>query len=90
MLQLRDDQIVRLDAHATAIGVSRSKLVRDAVDASLDRPLVVDVAALYAQAYPSRTESGPDVDEWGDLDAWHEAAARARRSGSDSIDPVPW
>lgn len=92
MLQLRDDQIARLDAQAAGMGVSRSKLVRDAVDAALDRPLAVDVAAQYAAAYPNG--DGPElaaaeVDEWGDLDAWHEAAARSRPAGERS-EPDAW
>jgi Ribbon-helix-helix protein, copG family len=92
MLQLRDDQIARLDAQAAGMGVSRSKLVRDAVDASLDRPLAVDVAAQYRSAYPdSDGPDGPasDTDAWGDIDAWHEAAARSRRTGERS-EPNTW
>lgn len=75
MLQLRDDQIERLDAKATRAGVSKSKLVRDAVDSSLDRAVRPDVADLYAAAYP-RPVAG--TDEWGDLDAWHDATERDR------------
>ena len=92
MLQLRDDQIARLDAQAAGMGVSRSKLVRDAVDASLDRPLAVDVAAQYAAAYPhGEGPDGPasDSDAWGDIDAWHEAAARSRHTGQHS-GPNTW
>ncbi len=85
MLQLREDQIARLDAQAAGIGVSRSKLVRDAVDASLDRPLIVDVAVRYATAYPDADAQLPEPDDWGDLEAWHEAAARQRR-GDPSTD----
>jgi len=75
MLQLREDQIKRLDAKAVSVGASRSKLVRDAVDAILATPVNDDVATLYALAYP---EPSLGVDAWGDLDAWHEAAARER------------
>jgi hypothetical protein len=92
MLQLREDQIARLDAHAAGLGVSRSKLVRDAVDASFDRPVAVDVAAQYAAAYPDSDRpdsdrpdaSAADVDAWGDLGRWHDAAAHSRRTDAGS------
>ncbi len=90
MLQLREDQIARLDAHAAGLGVSRSKLVRDAVDASFDRPVAVDVAAQYAAAHPDSDRpvaSSADVDAWGDLDRWHDAAAHSRRTDAGS-DPT--
>ena len=83
MLQLREDQIERLDAQAVSVGASRSKLVRDAVDATFATPVNDDVADLYARAYP---ELSFGTDDWGDLDAWHEAAARERtKAGRD-----PW
>lgn len=72
MLQLREDQIAELDAHALASNISRSKLVRDAVDAALRPALRPDVEALYAAAYPTVSFG---VDEWGDVDAWHAAAS---------------
>ncbi len=79
MLQLRPDQIEQLDVVARQRGASRSSLVRDAVDASL-RPLGSQaVAELYAAAYP---EPVAGTDEWGDLDAWHTAAATARVAGA--------
>ena len=92
MLQLRDDQIVRLDAQAAGMGVSRSKLVRGAVDAALERPLAVDVAAQYAAAYPDGDAPDrrvADVDDWGDLDAWHDAAARSWSAG-ERAEPDTW
>ena len=75
MIQLRGDQVERLDAEATRIGASRSQLIRNAVDALLDKPFDVDVAERYRLAYP---EPRHGVDAWGDLDAWHDAAARER------------
>jgi hypothetical protein len=75
MIQLRDDQLERLDAEAKRIDVSRSHLIRTAVDALLDKPFDVDVAERYRLAYP---EPRYGVDAWGDLDAWHDAAARER------------
>jgi hypothetical protein len=75
MLQLREDQIAQLDADASRAGVSRSQLVPDAVDALISRPIDHDVAAMYRAAYPDERFG---TDEWGDLDAWHEAAANGR------------
>lgn len=75
MLQLRDDQLDRLDADAARAGVSRSKLVRDAVDALLDGRVDPDVAQQYREAYPAPTHGS---DAWGDVDAWHDAAAKQR------------
>jgi hypothetical protein len=77
MIQLRDDQVERLDTEATRIGVSRSHLIRKAVDALLDGPFDVDVAERYRLAYP---EALYGVDAWGDRDAWHDAAAREREA----------
>jgi hypothetical protein len=82
MLQLREDQIAELDTHALASNISRSKLVRDAVDAALHPPVLRDVEALYAAAYPTATFG---TDEWGDIDAWHAAA-----SATALADVEPW
>jgi hypothetical protein len=90
MLQLREDQIKRLDAKAVSVGASRSKLVRDAVDAIFATPVNDDVAELYARAYP---EPSFGTDDWGDLDAWHPTSASrasalstADRSGRCELD----
>ena len=83
MVQLSDEQISELDRVALHRGESRSQVVRDAVDALIAPPIDPDVAALYERAYPDG-KSG--VDEWGDLDAWHDAARRAR-ADADCADP---
>lgn len=75
MIQLRGDQIERLDAQSARTETSRSHLIRTAVDAFLDEPFEVDVAERYRLAYPTPTSG---VDAWGDLDAWHDAAADER------------
>jgi hypothetical protein len=81
MLQLREDQIARLDAEAARSGVSRSKLIRDAVDARLSGHVDTDLADRYRVAYAGH----PGSDAWGDLDAWHAAAEQSRRA--DTRDP---
>jgi hypothetical protein len=75
MLQLREDQISRLDRDASRAGRSRSQLVRDAVDALLSRAVDTDIAERYRTAYPDRRFG---TDEWGDLDDWHEEASASR------------
>lgn len=87
MLQLREDQIERLDAEAARLGRSRSRIVRDAVDESLAPRVDPAVAQRYAEAYASGTVADwiGDVDEWGSLEAWHEGAKLAR--SNDERDP---
>lgn len=75
MVQLRHDQITQLDIDAKRAGTSRSKLLRDAVDAAQAPAGDADVAAQYARAY-SEDRFGSDA--WGDLDQWHDAAASDR------------
>lgn len=81
MVQLRPEQIERLDAESTRTGVSRSQVVRDAVDRLFSEPFDRDVAEVYRRAYP---DARYGVDEWGDRDAWHSAAAQSR--GRDACD----
>jgi Ribbon-helix-helix protein, copG family len=83
MVQLRDDQIAQLDAEAARSGRSRAQVVRDAVDRSLPTHFDQALSDRYAAAYPDG-ESG--TDEWGSLDAWHAAAAAARRQVPSSPD----
>jgi hypothetical protein len=75
MIQLRSDQVERLDAESNRNGTSRSHLIRTAVDAYLDQPFDADVAEQYRLAFPTPSYG---VDAWGDRDAWHDAAARSR------------
>ena len=75
MVQLSDDQIARLDVEAARKGVSRSSVVRSAVDETLRTQFDQAVADQYALAYPDGTFGS---DEWGSLDDWHEAVAKSR------------
>jgi predicted DNA-binding protein len=78
MIQLEVEQIEQLDKEASRAGVSRSEMVRNAVEAMLHPPLDVSLDQRYAEAYP---EISLGRDDWGDLDAWHEAASTARAEG---------
>ena len=64
MIQLRDDQIVRLDQWSAASATSRSQLLRDLVDAALEPSTDVDVARRYAAAYAPPADDGPG---WAEL-----------------------
>jgi mRNA-degrading endonuclease toxin of MazEF toxin-antitoxin module len=67
MIQLRDDQIGRLDQWSAAAAESRSKLIRDAVDASLEPSSDGDLSKRYAVAYGvagATAEAGPG---WAEL-----------------------
>jgi Arc/MetJ-type ribon-helix-helix transcriptional regulator len=75
MVQLSEDQIARLDVEAARKGVSRSSVVRSAVDESLRPRFDQTVADQYAVAYPDGKFGS---DEWGSLDDWHEAASKSR------------
>ncbi len=74
-MHLSDDQIARLDVEAAHKGVSRSSVVRSAVDESMRPRFDQAIADQYAVAYPDGTFGS---DEWGSLDDWHEAAAKGR------------
>lgn len=75
MVQLEPSQIEALDERARREGISRSRLIRQAVDELLHPPTDPDIAAQYAAAYPDRRLGS---DDWGDVDAWHEAAEADR------------
>ncbi len=82
MVQLDPAQLAALDREAQRLDVSRSQLIRDAIDASLSPQLDADLARQYADAYPEPTLG---ADGWGDLDAWHAAAGADR--DTDGRDP---
>lgn len=80
MVQFREDQIERLDAEAARSGKSRAQIVREVVDRSLVPAFDSALADRYAAAYPIGSYG---VDDWGSLDAWHDAATRARRTDNE-------
>lgn len=57
-------------------GVSRSKVIRDAVEAYLHDDREEELERRFREGYARIPAGTPD--EWGDPDAFHEALVRAR------------
>ena len=84
MVQFTEEQIATLDREAKRTGASRAAVVRSLIDRyRLPKSWDPVVAAQYERAYP---DGKFGVDEWGDLDAWHDAARRDQ----DETDVDPW
>ena len=65
MVQLSDDLVDRLDREAQRRGVSRSHLIRDAVETMLDRTSERAAVEHLVAAYQAMPPADPD--QWGDL-----------------------
>lgn len=69
MVQLNDDLLELLDQRAARAGVSRSQLIRDAIEAFLatDRAAAIDRQII--EGYTRMPQGGEyDADEWGDVE----------------------
>lgn len=68
MVQLTDDLVELLDRRASAAGVSRSQVIRDAIEAYLAADEEAEIDRQIVEAYTRMPQGGEyDVDEWGDL-----------------------
>lgn len=68
MVQLNEELLDLLDRRAARAGVSRSQLIREAIEAFLasDREAAID--RQIVEGYRRMPQSGEyDVDEWGDV-----------------------
>lgn len=86
IVQLTDPLVDLLDKRAAREHVSRSHVIRQAVEAYLKEDREAEIDRQIVESYTKFPPGGDhDVDEWGDLDAWHEelAAARTRERGAD-------
>lgn len=83
LLQLTDELVVALDRRAKREGVSRSKLVRDLLDAALSSGAEHDRAMIEGYRRMPQSEA---VDAWGDLDAWTQANARRNMAAMNDED----
>ena len=77
LVQLTDELVEALDRRAAREGVSRSKLVRDLLDAALSAGDEHD--RLLVEGY-RRAPQSDAPDAWGDLEAW--TATNARRNAA--------
>ncbi len=81
MIQVDPDRLGELDRAAGHRGMSRSALVREAIDELLSPPRPDgDLAERYRRAYG---DDAPTHDDWGSFDAW-DRAMDERRSDDDS------
>lgn len=68
MVQLNEDLLEQLDRRAAREGVSRSVLVRQAVEDFLVSDREMEIDRQLVEAYRRMPQGGEhDVDEWGDL-----------------------
>jgi predicted transcriptional regulator len=72
MVQLSDSLVEALDARAAREGVSRSQLIRNAIEAFLADDAEREVTERIVAGYRAHPQGVPDA--WGDLDAVLEAA----------------
>jgi metal-responsive CopG/Arc/MetJ family transcriptional regulator len=88
LVQLTDELVAELDAHAGRRGVSRSELIRNLLDAGLSKARGDDLARAMIDGY-EKAPQHEGRDAWGDLSEWSEtnrrrnlAALKAEEEGS--------
>jgi predicted transcriptional regulator len=68
MVQLTDDLLELLDERAARMGVSRSQVIRDAIEAYLQSDRAAAIDRQIVEGYTRMPQGGQDdADEWGDL-----------------------
>jgi len=79
IVQLTDPLVDLLDKRAAREHVSRSQVIREAVEAYLREDREAEIDRQIVESYTRFPAGGEhDIDEWGDLNAWHEGLAEAR------------
>lgn len=73
LVQLSDRLLAALDQRAAQRGVSRSQVVREAVEAYVATDLEAEISRQIIEGYERQPRT---VDDWGDLGAWMLAASR--------------
>lgn len=76
LVQLSDELVQLLDARAARCGVSRSAVVREAVEAYLHDEGTEAAGRRIVDGYTRVPPGTPDA--WGNVEAWHDALAAAR------------
>lgn len=76
MVQLTDRLLDLLDRRASRQGVSRSQVIREAVEAYLSGDVEADIDRQIVEGYTRLPQGGEhDQDEWGDLGRMVDALA---------------
>jgi Arc/MetJ-type ribon-helix-helix transcriptional regulator len=91
MVQLSDSLVEALDERAARDGVSRSQLIRDAVEAFLADDTEHALTRRIVAGYKARPPATPDA--WGDLDAALERATvdvLVRLDAEEAERGTPW
>ena len=68
MVQLNEELLERLDRQVSARGVSRSQVIREAIEAYLADDQAATTDRLIIEGYTRMPQGGEfDADEWGEL-----------------------
>ena len=68
MVQLTEDLLALLDQKAAREGVSRSQVIRDAIEAFFEQDHSAAIDRQLVEAYTRMPQGGAyDLDEWGDM-----------------------
>lgn len=89
LVQLTDDLVDQLDGRARRLGVSRSRLIRDLLEASLSDERGLELTRRMIEGY-GRVPQEDARDEWGDLDAWTEINARRNLAALAAEEEQSW
>lgn len=74
LVQLSPDLIEALDREADATGTSRSAVLREAATRYLADSERARMIEAYVEGYRKFPQTEDEIDEWGSLGAWAEAA----------------
>lgn len=90
MVHLPQSLVDRLDGRATVRAVSRSALVREAVERLLDDGDDAEVAEAYIRGYGAVPADAPDA--WGHMSAFRDdlRSARAELGDVETNDAAAW
>jgi predicted transcriptional regulator len=85
LVQLNDTLLAILDQRAAQRGVSRSRIIREAVEAYLAPDYESEISRQILAGYARIPQSTPD--EWGQPEEFNGAAARAAHRRLDAEEP---
>lgn len=89
LVQLTDELVGLLDRQAAALGISRSKLIRDLLERALIEEAEHEQVRRMVEGYEEQPQSEAR-DVWGDLDAWSETVRRRNLAAMSDEEPEPW